>query len=181
MRWNKKILQNGRLLITGLLILNVVLYLGAVTPIRNKVQDMHQEFNHTRHQVLDRQLQVKQLQAANEKLSEAQLETGRFFYNYLYPRRSAYSQMSRVLQTIAEKAGVELGQITYTLSELEEDSLRHLSARATVVGSWNAELEFLHLLERAENLILVNQASLLPSNYPGLLNMQVNLGVYLRP
>lgn len=181
MRWRRKLRQNGRWLIAGLLILDAALYLGAVGPVRARVQTVHREFNRLRHQILDQRARVEQLRAAREKLSETQVETDDFYRHYLYPRRGAYSRMSGALRTFAEETGVELDQIAYSLGEPEENSLRHLSVRTTVVGDWNAELRFLRRLERAGDLILVHRATLAPSNYPGLLSMQLNLGAYLRP
>ncbi len=181
MRWRKKLRQNGRWLIAGLLVLDAALYLGAVGPVRARVQTVHREFNRLRHQILEQRARVEQLTAAREKLSETQVETGDFYRRYLYPRRGAYSHMSRALRTLARETGVELDQITYSLGEPEGNSLRHLSVRTTVVGDWNAALRFLRHLERAGDLILVHRATLAPSNYPGLLSMQLNLGAYLRP
>lgn len=181
MRWRKKLRQNGRWLIAGLLILDAALYLGAVGPMRTRVQTVHREFNRLRHQVLDQKVRVNGLTAAEGKLSKTRSDADDFYRRYLYPRRGAYSRMSGALRTFAEETGVELDQITYSLGEPEGNSFRHLSVRTTVVGDWNAELRFLRRLERAGDLILVHRATLAPSNYPGLLSMQLNLGAYLRP
>ena len=181
MRWRRTLRQNGRWFILGLLVFDAALYLGAVGPVRARVQAVHREFNRLRHQILEQRARVEQLRTALEKLSETQVETGEFYRHYLYPRRGAYSRMSRSLRTLAKETGVELDQITYDLGDPEKHSLRHLSIRTTVVGDWNAELRFLRRLEQAEDLILVRRVALAPANYPGLLSMQLNLGAYLRP
>ena len=162
MRWRRTLRQNGRWFILGLLVFDAALYLGAVGPVRARVQAVHREFNRLRHQILDQRARVEQLRAALEKLSETQVETGEFYRRYLYPRRGAYSRMSRALRTLARETGVELDQITYSLGDPEGNSLRHLSVRTTVVGDWNAALRFLRHLERAGDLILVHRATLAP-------------------
>ena len=181
MRWRRTLKQNGRWLIAGLLVLDAALYLGAILPMRARAQAVQREFNRLGHQVSDQQARKDALSAARGKLSETRSETDVFYRRHLYPRRGAFSRVSKTLRTLAEEAGVELDRITYGLGDPEKHSPRHLSIQTTVVGDWNAELRFLRRLEQAEDLILVHRVVLAPANYPGLLSMQLNLGAYLRP
>ena len=179
--WRKALRQNGRKWVVGILLLDATIYLAALQPVQNKVHSLQAQYPQLRRGSVESREKIKQLEDLHESLSETGPQVKDFYTRYFYPRRRAFSRVSNVLRRYAGKAGVELERISYQLGEPDEESRRYLSVQTTTVADWAALLRFLHEVENAKEMILWEGLAIRTSSFPGLLSLQLNLGVYLRP
>ncbi len=179
--WRRSLRQNGRLLIAALILLDVGAYFGVVRPLRDQALATYQRYNRLRRSLVRQREKVQQLATLAKRLDEAGLQLEDFYRDNFYTRGDTFSRLSNLLRRTAAGAGVELDEITYQVGESEENSAQYISVRTATVADWAALMRFLHRLERAQALILIDDVSIGPSTFPGLLRLQVNLKAYLRP
>ncbi len=179
--WRRSLRQNGRLLIAALILLDVGAYFGVVRPLRDRALATYQRYNRLRRSLVRQREKVQQLATMAKRLDEAGLQLEDFYRDNFYTRGDTFSRLSNLLRRTAAGAGVELDEINYQVGESEENSVQYISVRTATVADWAALMRFLHRLERAQALILIDDVSIGPSTFPGLLRLQVNLKAYLRP
>ncbi len=179
--WRRSLRQNGRLLIAALILLDVGAYFGVVRPLRDRALATYQRYNRLRRSLVRQREKVQQLATLAKRLDEAGLQLEDFYRDNFYTRGDTFSRLSNLLRRTAAGAGVELDEINYQVGESEENSVQYISVRTATVADWAALMRFLHRLERAQALILIDDVSIGPSTFPGLLRLQVNLKAYLRP
>ncbi len=179
--WRRSLRQNGRLLIAALILLDVGAYFGVVRPLRDRALATYQRYNRLRRSLVRQREKVQQLATLAKRLDEAGLQLEDFYRDNFYTRGDTFSRLSNLLRRTAAGAGVELDEINYQVGESEENSVQYISVRTATVADWAALMRFLHRLERAQALILIDDVSIGPSTFPGLLRLQVKLNAYLRP
>ena len=179
--WRRSLRQNGRLLIAALILLDVGAYFGVVRPLRDRALATYQRYNRLRRSLVRQREKVQQLATLAKRLDEAGLQLEDFYRDNFYTRGDTFSRLSNLLRRTAAGAGVELDEINYQVGESEENSVQYISVRTATVADWAALMRFLHRLERAQALILIDDVSIGPSTFPGLLRLQVNLKAYLKP
>ena len=179
--WRRSLRQNGRLLIAALILLDVGAYFGVVRPLRDRALATYQRYNRLRRSLVRQRGKVRQLTVLAERLKRTGSQLEDFYRNNFFTRGDTFSRLSNLLRRTAAGAGVELDEINYQVGESEENSVQYISVRTATVADWAALMRFLHRLERAQALILIDDVSIGPSTFPGLLRLQVNLKAYLRP
>jgi len=106
---------------------------------------------------------IENAQKIRENIPAIQKDCDRFEHS-LSPARSGYSAVSSELDTIAKKAGIQLGDLTYKPTAIPERGLAEVSIDATVNGDYKSVIQFLNGVQRTASLYEVDSLTLANEN-----------------
>lgn len=86
------------------------------------------------------------------------------FEHSLFPARSGYSSVSSELDSIAKKAGIQLGDLTFKQTAIPERKLAEVVINATVNGDYKSVIQFLNGVQRSANIYEVESLTLASEN-----------------
>ncbi len=164
----------------GLLVLDGVVYFGALRPLENRVSLEQERFSATRRQVLREQDRLEKLEKFQKELPTADEKIQSFEDDHLPSRRHAYSEAARMLRSISEGAGIELGTVRYKFNAGHGAPLDSVTMDLTAQGSFAALMKFAHALETDDNFVVLREFSFLPGD-GGTLSLRLAGDLYLTP
>lgn len=86
------------------------------------------------------------------------------FEHSLFPARSGYSSVSSELDSIARKAGIQLGDLSFKQSAIPERKLAEVVIDVTVKGDYKSVIQFLNGVQRSPNIYEVGSLALASEN-----------------
>ncbi len=86
------------------------------------------------------------------------------FEHSLFPARSGYSSVSSELDSIAKKAGIQLGNLSFKQTAIPERKLTEVVIDATVNGDYKSVIQFLNGVQRSTNIYEVESLTLANEN-----------------
>ena len=141
-----------------------------------------------RNQVADLQLQVRQRQGTLERTRAfaAKIQAGRsegdeFMEDYFLPRRTAYSEILDELTKAANDSHLKSKENAFGLEPIEgSDTLSMMQISANYEGSYAELIRFINLLDRSDNLLIIEGLSATPQLGSGVLNVTFKLDAFVR-
>lgn len=150
------------------LVVNLAVYTLAVRPTERTVTAREQTWAMGRADLAARVLQ-RQAQADLEQATRPLLE------------RKAFARLVVRVTELVRRHRLALPDVGYTMRELKDGGLAKVSMAFIVSGEYGAFRRFLSDVERAPELLTIEDLSLTKvSGKTGLLNVQVKLAAYLR-
>jgi Tfp pilus assembly protein PilO len=86
------------------------------------------------------------------------------FEHSLFPARLGYSSVSSEFASIAKKAGIHLGDLSFKQTAIPERKLAEVAVDATVNGDYKSVIQFLNGVQRSPNIYEVESLTLANEN-----------------
>lgn len=165
-------------LLMGLLLANIALFVTATQVIAPKVIRLEEQL--VRNQA---EARLVRQQGANAATPENILARGRQdlqSFREAIPNKESFSELIGDISVLANRAGLEIDQITYDPEEKPEERLLVYSLSFTVSGSYRQLKKFIHSLEHSPRLIVIQELSLSGSSekQQESVRMQIRLSTY---
>jgi hypothetical protein len=141
-----------------------------------------------RSQVLDLRAQLHQKQGVltRTKVLVSKIESGRdegtdFLDDYFLPRRTAYSTVIAELNKAANDAKMKPKESALAYEEIEgSDTLNMMSISAGYEGTYQQLIQFINLLDKSDDLLIIEALNATPQQGSGLLNVTMKLDAFVR-
>lgn len=185
MRWNEltgQLWQSHRsalILLSLLLILNLLLYVALVQFVTPRIAEQESTF-------LKRQTEVRQLLrnqggATNnpEQVYLAAIQDLAKFRQSI-PDYREFTGLIEELLVLSGRARLNITQIGYSSTQLEESALLKFDLDFNVAGDYDQIKRFIHSLEQSTRLIAIKQIDLQSADGEGV-KLRLNLETYFRP
>lgn len=185
MRWqelSRQLWQGHRALVILsilLLLINVLLWGFLKQSIEPRV--ISHENNLLSRQTEVRHLLRNQVDAANspeQKFYMATQDLAKFYGTI--PEYNEFTGLIEEILVLSNRARLVITQVNYTSEEVKKRNLIRIGLNFNVSGDYDQLKQFIHSLEQAARLIVINQISLQESNEQGV-NLRLSLETYFRP
>jgi hypothetical protein len=141
-----------------------------------------------RAQVADLQTQLRQRRGALERTRTlvAKIEKGReegndFMEEYFLPRRAAYSTVLSELMQSAAQAKIRPKESAYASEPVEgSDTLSMMQISANYEGAYADLIRFINLIDKSDNLLIIESLNATPQQGSDVLNVTVKLDTFVR-
>ncbi len=114
-------------------------------------------------QLARRKQDIKSAKEIQASIPDIQKDCDKFEHS-LFPARSGYSTVSSELESIAKKAGIRLGDLSFKQSAIPERKLSEVIIDATVNGDYKSVIQFLNGVQRSPNNYEVQSLTLANEN-----------------
>ena len=167
----------GLLLLANLVAAGLVLF-----PPGGSAEQLEREF-------VDLQSQIRSRTSVLEgtRLHAAAVEKGRsegdqFLGNYFLPSRTAFSTVISDLQDAASQTKIKAREASYSLEPVEgSDTLSLMSITAAYEGTYADLLRFVHQIDTAPRLLIIESLNAAPMQGPGkLITVSMKLDTFVR-
>ncbi len=170
-----------RLAVLVLLVSNLVAAYFVFRPLGGSAAELKQ-------QVVDSGVQLRQRQGSLARMRKlvGKIESGRgegdeFLQEYFLPRRMAYSDVLAELNQAALESKVKPKESAYSNEPIEgSDTLSMMQISANFEANYGDLLHFINLIDKSENLMIVEGLSATPQLGSGLLNVTLKLDAFVR-
>jgi Tfp pilus assembly protein PilO len=116
----------------------------------------------------------------NMNLSREQGEN--FLTSYMTTRRHTFSTIDSEINSVAQAAGMKVGDLNYSLPDLIENSgdLYMLNITANFEGGYAQLVKFVNELDRSPRFLLIEQLQVAPQPKGDILNTTVKMNIFAR-
>jgi hypothetical protein len=164
----------------SLVLLDVALYFGLFRYAQALVFSEQQQFASLRRHIFDGETRIQRLKKFLEGFPGAGERLSAFEREHTPPRRQGYSQAHKLLQSVAEASGTQLGSVTYKLDTKVAGPLQCLGVVINVEGSFPALMKFAHGLETASDLLVIRDFNIVVGDNRTL-ELRLAADFYLTP
>jgi hypothetical protein len=160
---------------------NLVALYFVIRPLGGSAQELSQ-------QALEMHLDIRQQQSVLERtrLLVSKIETGRgegdkFMGNYFLPRRAAYSTIMSDLNDLAGQAKITPRDSAWSLDAVDgSDTLDMMQISYNFEGQYPDLIHFINLLDKSDQLVIVESLNATPQQSGGRLNVALKLDTFVR-
>ncbi len=164
----------------GLVLFDVLLYIGVVARLDKAAASELQRFTALRRGVREEEERVARLERFESSLPDGRKQVQLFQRKYVPPRRRGFSRASRLVRQLTQQSGLRLSNVAYKLDLKHDEPLERLGIEVTVEGSFTGLLNFAHALETAGEFVLIREFSFEPVE-GGALELRLGAELYLAP
>lgn len=170
-----------RLTAVVLLAANLVAGYFVLRPIGGSPEDL-------RNQVADLRIQLRQRQSTMDRtrLFATKIQSGRsegdeFMDDYFLPRRAAYSTVLGEMTKAANESHVKPKESSFAIEPIEgSDTLEMMQISANYEGSYSDLVHFINLLDKADDLLIIEGLGATPQQGTGVLSVTLKLDTFVR-
>lgn len=173
--------QAARMILGGLLLLNLLGLWFVFHPPGGSADDLQGDLTR-----LQTQLQQAKTRVEAGKLNTASVEKGRaaaddFLNRYFVTRRTVPTTLLRELGEIAQRAGIKDRHDQYSPNLIEgSDTLGMITITTTFEGTYRNLLNFVHEIDRSDNLLIIESLSAAPQASTNTLSVALRMEAFLR-
>ena len=155
--------NRARLIVIGVLLLCVVgIFVGQRTIVEPNLLSLRIEQSRLQQHVRQRQMEFAN---SGVPVSAAeQIEKNLQQFNQLIPLQTDFSAFLGELFDWSQQAGLEIHQISYQPKYEKETAFLRYGLSFSVKGSYTQIKKFIHLLENAQRILLIDKISLVGSS-----------------
>ena len=164
----------------SLVLLDVLLYFGIYRPIQALVSSAQMQFDALRGRIYDGEVRIERLKEFREALPEADKRLAALEQDHAPPRRQGFSQAHNLVRRASEQSGTQLGSLAFKLDNNTSGPLQRLGVVINVAGPFPALLKFVHALETANDLIVVQSFKIAVGDTQPL-GLRLAADLYLAP
>lgn len=173
-----KRIQFGRLSL-GLIAINLVILAVLVTPRRNAIASLQDQYGELRQAVAGDQKEVHGLKSRVEKLQRAQSDLKKIYSEILLPEKEGVVAIRLELEDLARSLQVKRGDFTYQYRAQDEFRLEEFKLAVPVEGNYRNIRKFINSIERSKHFLILNRVDLSSDNKPDALSLDFQLSTYL--
>lgn len=141
------------------------------------VRDLRQS---VRAQVALEQIQVARLEKSRAMLPDAEGQMKLFLQDHVPSRREGYARAIHLVQSLAQKSGVQLDGVGYKLQQAHDEPLQHMTLEVGLVGPFAKLIDFAHSLETAGEFVVARSFHFAPGE-GGKLTLHLSADFYMTP
>jgi len=166
--------------VTLLLATAVAAYL-VLYPPGGSPQQLRQQVQALREEVLQRTRLLKQTRANVEKIERGRGEGDQFINAYFLKARDASSTLVDELTRAAREAKISPKEHSIQLEEIEgSDNMKMMSINGNYEGSYADLMEFINRLDRSERMLILESLSAAPQQGKGILTVNIKMDTFVR-
>ncbi|MBV9769756.1 MAG: hypothetical protein JOZ32_09315, partial [Bryobacterales bacterium] len=150
-------------------------------PIGGSAQELAQQALDMRAQISQQQSILQRTRLLVSKIESGRGQGNRFMGDYFLPRRTAYSTIMAELNNLAGQAKVTSRDSAMTLDGVDgSDTLDMMQISANFEGLYPDLIHFINLLDRSDQLLIIESLNATPQQSGGRLNVMLKLDAFLR-
>jgi Tfp pilus assembly protein PilO len=171
-----------RVLLGALLVLNLVALYFVFYPPGGSPQELDQQLNSLRTQILQRRAQLDRTRKISAKVERGRQEGDRFLAQYFLAGRTAYSSVVGDLIEASRRANIRPKDHAYVSEPVEgSEQLSMLSVTANYEGTYADLLHLINEIDRLPRLLIIENLQAQPqAGSGGLLNISLRLNTFVR-
>jgi hypothetical protein len=170
-----------RLIAAILLAANLVALYFVVRPWGGSAEELRQQAQDLRIQIRQRQGSLDRTKKLVEKIKAGRTEGDDFLEDYFLPRRSAYSTVLAELNKSATESKIKPKESAFAVEQIEgSDTLSMMSISANFEGKYDDLIRFINLIDKSDNLLIIEGLNATPQQGSGLLNVTLKLDTFVR-
>lgn len=164
----------------AVVVLDAVAYAAVVRPLRHRVANAEESYDHTRLAILEAEANLTRLERLRSSLPQTADRVHSFLAVHVPARRWAFSEAEQLIDRLTRQSNVQLVSVSYKLKPSAHEPLDRLGIQVTVTGSFADLLQFAHAMENAKDLILVRDFNFAASGASNI-SLAVGADLYLTP
>lgn len=170
-----------RLVVLVLLAANLVAAYLVIRPIGGSPEELTQQLADLRTQQRQRQGSLDRTKKLVQKIEAGRGEGDEFMDDYFLPRRTAYSTVVAELVKDASEAKIASKEVSYAIEPVEgSDNLSMMQISAGFEGSYGDLIRFINLIDRSDNLLIIEGLGATPQQGSKLLSVTLKLDTFVR-
>lgn len=159
---------------------DVAIYFLAARPVQARLAGDQQAYNRLRHEVVERESRLVNLERLKAALPQAGVDLQNFLQAHVPARRWGFSTSEKLLRHLTQQTHVRLADVSPKLMANKDEPLQHLSLEITVEGTFDHLLDFAHAVETAKELMVIRNFSFTTAK-ENLLSLKMGTDLYLTP
>lgn len=164
-----------------LLVLNIIAAWLVYSPLGGSAGEMESRLSDLRRQVGQKKGVLERTRQLAAKVDKGRIQGDEFLNRYFLSRPTTYSTLIGELNQLAKSAGVRPKEQAFNEEEVEgSDELGMVSITAGYEGSYADLLHFLHELDKANRLVIIETLAASPQQGSGVLNISLRLNTFIR-
>lgn len=170
-----------RLVVLVLAAANLIAGFLVLRPIGGSAAELRQQSADLRLQLRQRQGALERTRKLVDKIEAGRREGDEFLGDYFLPRREAYFTLLAELTRAAMEARIKPKESAYAIEPIDgSDTLSMMQISANYEGTYADLMRFVNLLDRSDNLLIVEGLNATPQLGSGLLNVTLKLDTFVR-
>src|ERR1700730_11077677 len=162
-----------RLAIVVLLAANLVAFYFVLRPLGGSPEELRTQVADLRSQLRQRQGALDRTRAFAAKIEAGRSEGDEFMGDYFLPRRTAYSEILNELTRAPNEPHIKAKESALGIEPVEgSDTLSMMQISANYEGSYSDLIHFINLLDKSDNLVIIEGLGATPKLGSGVLNVQ---------
>ncbi len=164
-----------------LLVANLAAAILIFHPMGGSPQDMDEQLRSLRTQLQQRQSGLTTLRRVAAKVGKGRDEGAAFMDRYFLAERVASSAILAELNSVARESKMKVKEHTFSVEPIEgSNDLNILTINGNYEGSYGNLMEFVNLLDRSKQLIIIESLQAQPQQTAGILNLNIRLETFVR-
>ena len=160
---------------------NLVALYFVIRPIGGSAQELAQQALDMRAQISQQQSILQRTRLLVSKIESGRGQGNRFMDDYFLPHRTAYSTIIAELNNLAGQAKVTSRDSAMTLDGVDgSDTLDMMQISANFEGLYPDLIHFINLLDKSDQLLIIESLNATPQQSGGRLNVMLKLDAFLR-
>jgi hypothetical protein len=164
-----------------LAVANLVALYFVLFPLGGSPAELRQRADDLKLSLKQRQGALARTKKLVEKIEAGRAEGDDFLDEYFLPRRTAYSEVLAELTKSAASANVRPKESSYATEPIEgSDNLSMMQISANFEGTYTDLVRFVNLIDKSDNLLIVEGLNATPQQGSGMLNVVLKLDTFVR-
>lgn len=170
-----------RLVVVFLLVANLVAAYFVIRPIGGSPEELTQQLADLRTQQRQRQGSLERTKKLVQKIEAGRGEGDEFMDDYFLPRRTAFSTVVAELVKDASEARIAPKECSYAIEPVDgSDTLLMMQISAGFEGAYGDLIHLMNLIDRSENLLIVEGLGATPQQGSKALSITLKLDTMVR-
>lgn len=170
-----------RLVVLVLLAANLVAAYLVIRPIGGSPEELTQQLADLRTQQRQREGSLERTKKLVQKIEAGRGEGDEFMDDYFLPRRTAFSSVMAELVKDAGEAKIAPKESSYAMQSVEgSDTLIMMTISAGFEGSYGDLIHFINLIDRSDNLLIIEGLGATPQQGSKALSVTLKLDTFVR-
>ena len=164
-----------------LAVANVVALYFVIRPIGGSAQELAQQALEMHSAIRQQQGTLDRTRLLASKIESGRGEGDRFMGTYFLPRRTAYSSIMAALNDLAGQAKITSRDSAWALDAVDgSDTLDMMQISANFEGLYPDLIHFINLLDKSDQLLIIESLNATPQQSGGRLNVMLKLDTFVR-
>lgn len=160
---------------------NLVAFYFVIRPLGGSAQDLQQQSVEMRAAIRQQQSTLDRTRLLTGKIESGRAEGDKFMGDYFLPRRTAYSTIMAELNNLAGETKMTPRDSAWGLDAVEgSDTLDMMQISANFEGQYKDLIQFINLLDKSNQLLIVESLNATPQQSGGRLNVNLKLDTFVR-
>ena len=170
-----------RLGVVVLAAVNLIALFFVIWPLGGSPAELNRQASDLRLTLRQKQGSLERTKKLVEKIKSGRGQGDDFLKSYFLPRRTAYSQILDELTKSAAEAKLKPKESSFATELIDgSDNLSMMQISANFEGSYGNLVQFVHLLDKSNSLLIVEGLNATPQQGSGMLNVVMKLDTFVR-